>query len=57
MNNSLFSVQHLTKRYGDATVVNDVSFEIAAGRVPGRDWPQWCRQDHHHPHVPGPGDA
>jgi lipooligosaccharide transport system ATP-binding protein len=35
MNNSLFSVQHLTKRYGDATVVNDVSFEIAAGECLG----------------------
>ena len=22
--------------------------------MPGRDRPQWRRQDHHHPHVPGP---
>ena len=31
----LFSVHHLHKRYGDAQVVNDVSFEIAAGECLG----------------------
>ncbi|MES2972572.1 MAG: ATP-binding cassette domain-containing protein [Pseudomonadota bacterium] len=31
----LFSVQGLTKRYGDATVVSDVSFDIAAGECLG----------------------
>jgi lipooligosaccharide transport system ATP-binding protein len=35
MSNSLFSVQHLSKCYGDATVVNDLSFEIAAGECLG----------------------
>ena len=31
----LFQVNHLTKRYGDNTVVNDLSFEIAAGECLG----------------------
>ncbi len=31
----LFQVSHLTKRYGDATVVRDLSFEIAAGECLG----------------------
>jgi lipooligosaccharide transport system ATP-binding protein len=35
MNNTLFQVKNLTKRYGDATVVDDLSFEIAAGECLG----------------------
>lgn len=35
MQSELFRVQHLHKRYGDATVVNDLSFEIAAGECLG----------------------
>ena len=31
----LFSVKHLTKRYGNNTVVNDVSFDIAPGECLG----------------------
>lgn len=31
----LFSVEHLTKRYGNNTVVNDVSFDIAPGECLG----------------------
>jgi lipooligosaccharide transport system ATP-binding protein len=31
MTQSILSVQHLVKRYGEATVVNDMSFEIAPG--------------------------
>ncbi len=31
----LFEARHLTKRYGDATVVNDLSFEIAPGECLG----------------------
>jgi lipooligosaccharide transport system ATP-binding protein len=31
----LFQVSHLTKRYGDTTVVRDLSFEIAAGECLG----------------------
>ena len=31
----LFSVQHLVKRYGDATVVNDLSFSIGPGECLG----------------------
>lgn len=31
----LFSVQHLVKRYGDATVVNDLSFDIQPGECLG----------------------
>ena len=31
----LFSVEHLTKRYGSNTVVNDVSFDIAPGECLG----------------------
>ena len=32
---SLFEARHLSKRYGDATVVNDLSFGIAAGECLG----------------------
>ncbi|RYZ12828.1 MAG: ATP-binding cassette domain-containing protein [Comamonadaceae bacterium] len=32
---SLFHVEHLSKRYGDATVVDDLSFDIAAGECLG----------------------
>ena len=35
MQTALFSAQHLTKRFGDTTVVNDVSFEIAPGECLG----------------------
>ena len=35
INSTLFSVDQLTKRYGDATVVNDVSFQIAPGECLG----------------------
>ncbi|MEY4883511.1 MAG: hypothetical protein RIS34_1365 [Pseudomonadota bacterium] len=35
MHKSLFSVHQLTKRYGDTTVVNDVSFDIAPGECLG----------------------
>ena len=31
----LFEVQHLTKRFGDATVVDDLSFDIAPGECLG----------------------
>ena len=31
----LFSVEHLSKRYGDSTVVDDLSFQIAAGECLG----------------------
>jgi lipooligosaccharide transport system ATP-binding protein len=31
----LFSVRHLVKRYGDSTVVNDLSFDIALGECLG----------------------
>jgi lipooligosaccharide transport system ATP-binding protein len=31
MNTPLLSVDHLVKRYGDATVVNDLSFHIEPG--------------------------
>ncbi len=31
----MITVSHLTKSYGTRTVVNDVSFEIAAGRITG----------------------
>ncbi len=31
----LFSVRHLHKRYGDNTVVNDLSFDIAQGECLG----------------------
>jgi lipooligosaccharide transport system ATP-binding protein len=35
MNNSLLSVEHLVKRYGGATVVNDLSFHIEPGECLG----------------------
>ena len=35
MNQPLFEAQHLKKRYGDATVVDNVSFSIAAGECLG----------------------
>jgi lipooligosaccharide transport system ATP-binding protein len=35
MHKPLFSVHQLTKRYGDTTVVNDVSFDIAPGECLG----------------------
>ena len=35
MSESILSVQGLFKRYGDATVVNDMSFQIAAGECLG----------------------
>jgi lipooligosaccharide transport system ATP-binding protein len=35
MPSELFHAQHLHKRYGDATVVNDLSFSIAAGECLG----------------------
>ena len=35
MSESIFSVQGLVKRYGDATVVSDMSFEIAPGECLG----------------------
>ncbi len=35
MNTVLFSVEHLSKRYGDSTVVDDLSFQIAAGECLG----------------------
>ncbi len=31
----LFEVRHLTKRYGDQVVVNDLSFHIAPGECLG----------------------
>ena len=51
----LFRVAHLTKKFGDTTVVDDLSLEISAGRVPRRHRPQRRRQDDHDPHVPRPG--
>ena len=33
MNKPLLSVEHLVKRYGDATVVNDLSFHIEPGAL------------------------
>ena len=53
---ALFEALHLRKRYGETTVVDDVSFAIAPRRMPGRHRPQ-RGEDHHHPHVPGPGVA
>ncbi len=35
MTEPIFSVRHLHKRYGDNTVVNDLSFDIAAGECLG----------------------
>jgi lipooligosaccharide transport system ATP-binding protein len=35
MNPVLFSAEHLSKRYGDSTVVDDLSFQIAAGECLG----------------------
>jgi lipooligosaccharide transport system ATP-binding protein len=35
MSESLFEARHLSKRYGDATVVNDLSFDIAPGECLG----------------------
>ena len=35
MNNPLLSVEHLVKRYGEATVVNDLSFHIQPGECLG----------------------
>ena len=35
MSTSLFECKHLLKRYGDHTVVNDVSFDIAPGECLG----------------------
>ena len=35
MNPVLFSVEHLSKRYGDNTVVDDLSFQISAGECLG----------------------
>jgi lipooligosaccharide transport system ATP-binding protein len=35
MNSTLFACRHLAKRYGTATVVNDLSFEIAPGECLG----------------------
>jgi lipooligosaccharide transport system ATP-binding protein len=35
MNTNLFECQHLAKRYGDATVVDDLSFAIAPGECLG----------------------
>jgi len=35
MSDSILSVQHLVKRYGDATAVNDMSFTIAPGECLG----------------------
>ncbi len=35
MTSSLFSVRHLVKRYGDQTVVRDLSFDIAPGECLG----------------------
>jgi len=35
MTDSILCVQHLVKRYGDATVVSDMSFEIAPGECLG----------------------
>ena len=35
MSESIFSVQGLVKRYGEATVVSDMSFEIAPGECLG----------------------
>ena len=35
MSDSILSVQHLVKRYGDTTVVNDMSFAIAPGECLG----------------------
>ena len=32
---SLFEVRHLSKRYGEAAVVNDVSFSMAPGECLG----------------------
>ena len=35
MNSPLLSVEHLVKRYGDTTVVNDLSFHIEPGECLG----------------------
>jgi len=35
MTDSLFSVQHLSKRFGDNLVVDDLSFAIAPGECLG----------------------
>jgi ABC-type multidrug transport system ATPase subunit len=30
---SIISIHHLTKKYGDFTAVNDISFDVQAGEI------------------------
>ena len=48
----VIEVQHLTKRYGRVTAVDDVSFRVERGEILGFLGPERRRQDHDdaHPH-------
>ncbi len=44
----MIKVENLTKRYGTATAVEGISFDVAKGEIVGFLRPQWRRQKHHH---------
>ncbi len=50
----LLRISHLTKKFGDATVVDDLSLEIMPGECLGVIGPERRRQDDDDPHLPRP---
>ena len=46
----MIEVESLTKRYGRATAVDGISFQVEKGEILGFLGPERGRQDHHHAH-------
>lgn len=46
---TVLEINGLTKKYGDLTAVNNISFAIEGGEIFGLLglWTQWCWKDYH----------
>ena len=53
----MIEARHLTKPYGNAVAVDDVSFGVQPGRVTGFLGPNGAGKSTHHAHDPEPGHS
>lgn len=42
---NLIEVEHLVKKYGSLTAVDNLSMKIEPGHILWLAWKEWCRQD------------